>query len=359
MEDIWMDNQAFSFTTGLSPIYFIRALKRQHYILLLYYILYAIFVFWLGQYTLLSAAFCFFILSLGSLLMLQNDIASHWQEYIYAALIIAWQIYSLYKFGWNCGASNFFIPVLISIVFSLESSMVAKWIFSICLVIFRLGIFFYCQTYTPVCALDRLPLMILQVLNTLLVFSGILSICFTFSANIQKTEKHLLLYNIELRKQVATDPLTSLFNRRRILEIMESHHLVTPKEPFSIAMGDIDSFKAINDTYGHNCGDAVLKALSSLFVEKTMGHGHVCRWGGEEFLFFFPNMNLDQATAIMEDIRQAVLHLNIPCNTEILKVSMTFGVEEYDFHSTIQELVQQADAKLYYGKTHGKNRVIF
>ena len=62
MEDIWMDNQAFSFTTGLSPIYFIRALKRQHYILLLYYILYAIFAIWLGQYTLLSAAFCFFIL---------------------------------------------------------------------------------------------------------------------------------------------------------------------------------------------------------------------------------------------------------------------------------------------------------
>ena len=353
-----MDNRLFSFTEGLSPIYFIRALKRQHYILLLYYLLYALFVIWTGQYTLLGAAICFGLLSLGGILMLQNDMNNIWQEYFYAALTIAWQVYSLYKFGWNCGASNFIIPVLIIIVFSLQSPMSAKIIFSVALVIFRLGIFFYCQTYTPVCSLDRLPLMVLQVLNTLLVFTGILSICFTFSANIQKTEKHLMLYNMELRKQVATDPLTSLFNRRRILEIMENHKQVTPKESFSVAIGDIDSFKAINDTYGHNCGDAVLKALSALFMERMMGHGHVCRWGGEEFLFFFPDTNLDQAAALMEDLRQAILRMTISYGTEELKVSMTFGIEEYDFHSTIQELVQQADAKLYYGKTHGKNQIV-
>ncbi len=353
-----MDNQPFSFTEGLSPIYFTHALKRQHYILIVYYILYALFVLWLGQPQLLGAAFCFCILSLGGILLLQNDMGSRWQEYIYAALTVAWQIYSLYIFGWNCGASNFIVPVLIILVFSLQSSMLSKTIFSIGLVVFRLGIFFYCQTYTPVLVLDKLPLMVLQVLNTLLVFTGILSICFTFSANIQKTEKHLMLYNIELRKQVATDPLTTLFNRRRLLEIMENHKLVTPKEQFSIAIGDIDSFKSINDTYGHNCGDAVLKALASLFMEKMMGHGHVCRWGGEEFLFFFPGMNLDQAAAIMEDLRQAILRLTVSYETETLKVTMTFGVEEYDFHSPIQELVQQADAKLYYGKTHGKNQVV-
>ena len=358
MEDIWMDNQSFSFSEGLSPIYFIRALKLQHYLLLLYYLLYAFFVIWIRQYTLLGAAFCFSILSLGGILMLKNDMITRWQEYIYAALIVAWQIYSLYIFGWNSGASNFIIPVLIILVFSLQSAMLTKILFSIGLVIFRLAIFFYCQTYTPVCSLDKSSLMVLQVLNTLLVFTGILSICFTFSANIQKTEKHLMLYNIELRKQVATDPLTSLFNRRRILEIMENHKLVTPKEPFSIAIGDIDSFKVINDTYGHNCGDAVLKALSSLFLEKTIGRGHVCRWGGEEFLFFFPDMNLDQAAALMEDLRQAILRLTISYNSEVLKVTMTFGVEEYDYHSPIQELVQQADAKLYYGKTHGKNQVV-
>lgn len=353
-----MENQAFSFTEGLSPIYFIRALKWQHYILLIYYIFYAVFAIWLGQYALLGAAFLFCVLALGGLLMLQNDIAPRWQEYFYAALTIAWQIYSLYKFGWSCGASNFIIPVLIILVFSLQSSMRVKAFFSIGLVIFRLGIFFYCQTYTPALPLERLPLMVLQVLNTLLVFTGILSICFTFSANIHKTERHLMLYNMELRQQVATDPLTTLFNRRRILEIMENHKLVTPKEPFSVAIGDIDSFKAINDTYGHNCGDAVLKALSALFMEKMMGHGHVCRWGGEEFLFFFPDMNLDQAAAIMEDIRQAILRLTVSYETETLKVTMTFGVEEYDFHSPIQDLVEQADAKLYYGKTHGKNQVV-
>lgn len=353
-----MDNKTFSLTEGISPVYFIRALTRQHYVLLSYYILFIAFLVWAGFLPVIAPTVVFCIVSCGAVLMLHNDILISWQEYLYAILTIFWQIYCLYLFGWNCGASNFIIPVLIIIVFSLQSSMIIKVIFCIALMVFRLGIFFYCQTYTPVYPLDTLPLMLLQLLNTLLVFIGILSICFTFSTNIQKTEKHLMLYNIELRKQVATDPLTSLFNRRRILELMENHKLVTPEESFSIAMSDIDSFKSINDTYGHDCGDVVLKTLSALFLEKTIGHGHVCRWGGEEFLFFFPDMNLDQAAAIMVDIRQAILRMTIPYQTEILKVTMTFGVEEYDFRSSIQELVQQADAKLYYGKTHGKNQVV-
>ena len=69
---------------------------------------------------------------------------------------------------------------------------------------------------------------------------------------------------------------------------------------------DLDRFKTINDTYGHNCGDQVLKSLSDLFREKTLGAGHVCRWGGEEFLFFFPEMNLDNATTLMNEINIAV-----------------------------------------------------
>ena len=89
-------------------------------------------------------------------------------------------------------------------------------------------------------------------------------------------------------------------------EVLKNHIRANPNENFSIAIGDIDFFKKINDTYGHNCGDQVLKSLSDLFREKTLGAGHVCRWGGEEFLFFFPEMNLDNATALMNEINMDV-----------------------------------------------------
>jgi diguanylate cyclase (GGDEF)-like protein len=167
-----------------------------------------------------------------------------------------------------------------------------------------------------------------------------------------------MLYNIELQQQAGTDPLTTLYNRRRMEEVLKNHIRANPNENFSIAIGDIDFFKKINDTYGHNCGDQVLKSLSDLFREKTLGAGHVCRWGGEEFLFFFPKMNLDNAAVLMNEINIAVSKCIISYKDITIHVTMTFGVEENDFQSSISDIVKRADDKLYYGKTHGRDTVI-
>ena len=142
-------------------------------------------------------------------------------------------------------------------------------------------------------------------------------------------------------------------------EIINNHIAANPNQPFSIAIGDIDHFKHVNDTYGHNCGDQVLKDLAAMFVEKTFGIGHVCRWGGEEFFFFLPEMNLDQASILLNEIKVAVSKLPITYQDQVHHVTMTFGVEEYDYRSQLPELVKQADDKLYYGKNHGRNQVVF
>ena len=96
-----------------------------------------------------------------------------------------------------------------------------------------------------------------------------------------------------------------------------------------------------------------------LFKEKTLGLGHVCRWGGEEFLFFFPGLNLDEASTLMDNIRLAISDLTIVYKDVSLHVTMTFGLEEYDYNSSPSEMVKHADDKLYYGKTHGRDTVIF
>ena len=142
-------------------------------------------------------------------------------------------------------------------------------------------------------------------------------------------------------------------------EILKNHITANPSENFSIAIGDIDFFKKVNDTYGHNCGDQVLTDLAKLFKEKTLGLGHVCRWGGEEFLFFFPGLNLDEASTLMDNIRLAISDLTIVYKDVSLHVTMTFGLEEYDYNSSPSEMVKHADDKLYYGKTHGRDTVIF
>lgn len=120
----------------------------------------------------------------------------------------------------------------------------------------------------------------------------------------------------------------------------------------------VSFYLKINDTYGHNCGDQVLKSLSDLFREKTLGAGHVCRWGGEEFLFFFAKMNLDNAAVLMNEINIAVSKCIISYKDITIHVTMTFGVEENDFQSSISDIVKRADDKLYYGKTHGRDTVI-
>ena len=173
-------------------------------------------------------------------------------------------------------------------MFSLYDTLFNKIAFTVFLFIMRMALFFHCQTHPPVYVLTGIHILIIQILNTVIFFVVTSVICISFSSNLQKAEQHLMLYNIELQQQAGTDPLTTLYNRRRMEEVLKNHIRANPNENFSIAIGDIDFFKKINDTYGHNCGDQVLKSLSDLFREKTLGAGHVCRWGGEEFLFFFP-----------------------------------------------------------------------
>ena len=132
-----------------------------------------------------------------------------------------------------------------------------------------MALFFHCQNYPPIYVLTEAHMLIVQVLNTILSFVITGVICLTFSDNLQKAEKHLMLYNIKLRQQAGTDPLTTLYNRRRMEEVLENHIKANPYENFSIAIGDIDFFKKINDTYGHNCGDQVLKSLAELFKRKN------------------------------------------------------------------------------------------
>ena len=230
---------------------------------------------------------------------------------------------------------------------------------SVLLLVVRLILFIYCKKNDPFYPFDTTVLYGIQVLHTMFVGLSVMFICLIFSTNIQRSEKQLLKCNDELKKQANTDGLTGLKNRRYLMDVMEKQIANYPKANFCVAMGDIDLFKKINDTYGHECGDEVLRRLAELFQTYMKGENLVGRWGGEEFFFFMPGMNLDEASSLMMEINIAVSKMGIQYKDNIFNVTMTFGLEEYDFSSGLKDIIKSADEKLYYGKGNGRNQVIF
>ena len=129
-------------------------------------------------------------------------------------------------------------------------------------------------------------------------------------------------------------------------------------EKYVIAMCDIDNFKMINDTYGHQAGDTALVRISQLIMRQVPTEGYVCRWGGEEILFIVPSCDCETGTRIAETIRGEVEALSFDAENESFGVTLTFGVSESRQGISYEKIISAADDCLYYGKENGKNMVV-
>lgn len=162
-----------------------------------------------------------------------------------------------------------------------------------------------------------------------------------------------------LRHMVEQDTLTELFNRRsadrKLHQILDK--AAKQGLPFSLSIGDIDYFKRVNDTYGHECGDVVLKKVADTLREHMNTLGFVARWGGEEFLLVFDHMNVNEAHESLQSLLEKIRNLEVVYNEETIHVTMTFGLSDGDT-TDIQQLLKTADNKLYQGKTGGRNQIV-
>lgn len=180
------------------------------------------------------------------------------------------------------------------------------------------------------------------------------------SNNLLETSKVLQEANIELDKTSRTDHLTGLSNRRNITEKIEYEvkRYKRNQNIFSIILGDIDYFKKINDTYGHDCGDFVLIELSKLLTKTIREHDVACRWGGEEFLIFLPETDIKEAIKIAERLRESIESTTLIYNNHKINITMSFGVSGYGNNIEFTECVKNADGCLYNAKQQGRNRVV-
>ncbi|MBO5094960.1 MAG: diguanylate cyclase [Lachnospiraceae bacterium] len=162
------------------------------------------------------------------------------------------------------------------------------------------------------------------------------------------------------RNLVERDVLTGLNNRRfGIVKLEETQERAKiTGMPFAIALGDIDFFKTVNDTYGHDCGDLVLKEVSALMRRHMSGKGFAVRWGGEEFLLVYTKARLKEASEAVEEILQEIRELAISYEGRIVRLTMSFGVTQGEAFEHHDDFIRAADRKLYYAKRHGRNRAV-
>ncbi len=164
----------------------------------------------------------------------------------------------------------------------------------------------------------------------------------------------------ELEKYVYNDPLTHLLTRRRMNTFLQSAYkeAESGKKDFSLLMFDIDNFKKVNDTYGHDCGDEVLKYVAGAVSTGVSKDDKVFRWGGEEILVLL-EADQEKAIRVAERIRKEIERQVINYRGEVeVSVTTTIGVTGFDPKLDLQAMMDDVDKKLYYGKRHGKNQVV-
>ena len=123
-------------------------------------------------------------------------------------------------------------------------------------------------------------------------------------------------------------------------------------------MVDLDNFKKINDTYGHEFGDAVLKDLSEILMS-SMGENDIAvRWGGEEFILFMPGTDLDSAEKRLEKMQDRIRNHQVTLGGKSVCFTATIGLASGDDLRKYEQVINSADQMLYYGKNNGKNRIV-
>ena len=193
--------------------------------------------------------------------------------------------------------------------------------------------------------------MWLQVFWGVIVFLIMNSVLYTFAKLSSGVEE--LLFS-----EVGHDQLTGLPNRYDFMDRLTSMKIGRSLNKHWLAMMDIDDFKQINDTYGHNCGDYVLKELSKILTSDPSLET-VCRWGGEEFLILGTyEKESSESVKIAEDLRIRIAKHHFVYHDHELPVTVTLGIAPYQSSETLLEWVHSADEKLYYGKRSGKNQTI-
>ena len=278
--------------------------------------------------------------------------------------VIAYSVVSTYYVGLKCGTVCFLfsiVPVMIYFGCYLFQGK-KRWI-----IVFLLALLFgiFMVTYilfsdqVPIYELSRMERFILVIFSAfVMVFSIIFyNVIYIYSSESMIT--NMEERNKELSVAAHEDSLTHLLNRHGFLSILDQLENSASPEQFCIAFCDIDDFKKVNDSYGHEAGDEVLKHITQL-MRRELGEYDICRWGGEEIVILLRDSDLHTVKDKMETLRKIIAsNPTVYLNRRIF-VTITIGVAaNVENCGAVDDVIKTADARMYYGKQNGKNTVVY
>ena len=227
--------------------------------------------------------------------------------------------------------------------------------------------------------LTSVEIMTLRTINITFTFGTLMLFTVTFYMEVTGAMAQLHETNTKLNYIATHDELTGLSNRHSLWKFFDD--LESSREHYCIVLGDLDDFKKINDTYGHDCGDTVLKSVAGVILNNMTEMDMACRWGGEEILIVMRGTR-DECFERLGKIKSEICSLNIVHEKQPVKVTMTFGfagseektqtfrTAEFEIitpaatstrtqsHIKIESLISMVDKRLYVGKRNGKNVII-
>jgi len=176
---------------------------------------------------------------------------------------------------------------------------------------------------------------------------------------IRSLNRELEKNNQELQQLASFDPLSGLLNRRtlfRRLEV-EIERSLRINLPLTGIMADIDHFKRVNDNYGHQCGDKVIRKIGASLHKTLRKYDYAGRYGGEEFFVIFPNTNLEKALTIAERFRREIEETRFSCAKESLNLTISIGIAQFHPGESPDDWVARADVAMYRAKQLGRNQI--
>jgi diguanylate cyclase (GGDEF)-like protein len=177
---------------------------------------------------------------------------------------------------------------------------------------------------------------------------------------LQEAMEEVTILNQKLEIAAKTDSLTGLINRRAFIAVTEyeKKRYSRSNRPFSLIMCDIDYFKRINDSMGHDAGDYVLTELAKLLQKSLREQDTVCRWGGEEFIILLPETDLAGGKNLAEKLRGVIEEKRFLYNSREFSLTMSFGITTFQDNINIYTYIKEADESLYVAKKSGRNKVV-
>ncbi len=282
-------------------------------------------------------------------------------EVLFAVSLISFSYGSMLGYSMYCFAMIPTIFYITSTVKDMKHNTAYCYVFSFLTLLTFFTIVVSEPFFTIPEVLSSRPILtlIIRLFNAFVTFLFCIVFSLLFVWEMKSNTSQLQRRNQQLVEVSRKDPLTKLANRRSMMEKLNlsMHYLQLENHPFSVILCDIDHFKKVNDVYGHDCGDKVLVTVADSISSQLRDTDFVCRWGGEEILIVIDG-RLQTATAIAERMRTNIANMEVMHEGQRVNVTMTFGVAQAEKNYRIEDLIQLADTRLYYGKEHGRNQVV-